>query len=91
MSSHLQKRSSRANGRKSHDPVTTVGRLHSAQARITHGLTAKALVIPGEDPEKAAQLAQSVYDELQPRGALENELCQGSPPPAISAAAVIAR
>jgi hypothetical protein len=39
-------------------------------------LTAKALVIPGEDPEKAALLAQSIFDEVQPIGALENELCE---------------
>src|SRR5262249_49069676 len=76
MSSHLQKRSSRTNGRKSHGPVTTVGRHNSDQVRISHGLTAKTLVIPGHDPEKAAQLAQSTFDEVQPIGALENELCE---------------
>src|SRR5262245_34582237 len=76
MSSHLQKRSSRSNGRKSHGPVTTVGRHNSDQARISHGLTAKALVIPGEDPEKAALLAQSIFGEVQPIGTLENELCE---------------
>src|SRR5262245_16933888 len=75
MSSHMQKRASRANGRQSRGPATPEGRQQSAQARITHGLTAKARVLPGEDPEQAAQLAQSIFDDVQPIGALENELC----------------
>jgi hypothetical protein len=75
MSSHAQRRASRANGRKGHGPVTTVGRLHSDQARIAHGLTAKKhAIIPGEDPEEAAAFVQRLFDELNPIGELQNEI-----------------
>jgi hypothetical protein len=74
MSSHVQKRASRANGHKSHGPATPLGRQNSDQARITHGLTAKARVLPGEDPEHAAQFAQALYDDLRPQGVHQNQL-----------------
>jgi hypothetical protein len=55
--------------------VTTVGRLHSDQARIAHGLTAKAhTVIPGENPDEAADFVQRLFDELNPIGELQNEI-----------------
>jgi hypothetical protein len=75
MSSHAQRRASRANGRASHGPVTPFGRLRSDQARITHGLTAKAhAVIPGEDPDELADFVQRLFDELNPIGELQNEI-----------------
>jgi hypothetical protein len=54
--------------------VTTVGRLNSAQARLTHGLTAKARCLPGEDLESAARFAEALYDDLRPQGAHQNQL-----------------
>jgi hypothetical protein len=74
MSSHVKRRASINNGRKSRGPVTSVGRLHSDQARLAHGLTAKARCLPGEDLDQAAQFAQSLYDALQPQDAQQNHL-----------------
>jgi hypothetical protein len=55
--------------------VTTVGRLRSDQARIAHGLTAKAhAIIPDEDPVEAADFIQRLFDELNPIGELQNEI-----------------
>jgi hypothetical protein len=55
--------------------VTPFGRLQSDQARITHGLTAKAhAIIPGEDPQEAAEFVQRLFDELNPIGELQNEI-----------------
>jgi hypothetical protein len=74
MSSHIKRRSSKTNGRKSRGPVTPSGRLHSAQARLAHGLTARSRVLPGEDPEQAAQFAQTLVDSFQPQDAQQSHL-----------------
>jgi hypothetical protein len=53
--------------------VTNVGRLHSDQARLTHGLTATR-VLPGEDPEEAIQEALRWHDDVKPQGARQHHL-----------------
>src|SRR5262245_4678288 len=74
MSSHLSKRSAKNNGRKSRGPVTDVGKQNSAQARLTHGLTARSRVLPGENAEHAVLFAQTLYDALRPQDAQQNHL-----------------
>ena len=68
MSTPRQRQASRANGRLSRGPSTPEGKLRSAQARIKTGLTAKALVLPGEDANAAVAFAQAWFDEVQPQG-----------------------
>jgi hypothetical protein len=76
MSSLRQQRASRANGRMSRGPVTPEGKRAAAQARLTLGLTAKTLTLPGEDPELAEQLAQALFDEFQPKGPQQIDLVE---------------
>jgi hypothetical protein len=68
MSSHLKIRSSKNNGRKSHGPSTPQGRQRSDQARLSHGLTAKARCLPSENRDEAAQEALKWHDDVNPQG-----------------------
>src|SRR5690348_12029644 len=74
MSSLRQQRASRANGRLSRGPVTPEGKRAAGHARLTLGLTAKTLTLPGEDPELAEQQAQALFDEFMPQGIQQTDL-----------------
>jgi hypothetical protein len=75
MRTRLQQYTSRLNGGKSRGPTSPQGRQRADQARLKHGLTAQAhAIIPGEDPEEAADFVQRLFDELNPIGELQNEI-----------------
>ena len=75
MRTRLQQYTSKVNGARSGGPSSTHGRAKADQAKLEHGLTAKAhAVIPGEDPEEAAEFVQRLFDELNPIGELQNEI-----------------
>jgi hypothetical protein len=67
---------SRANGAKSRGPVTAEGKRRSAQNSLKHGLTARRLMIPGEDAAEFDELLEGYYDLFQPIGAVEAELVE---------------
>jgi hypothetical protein len=75
MRTRLQQVTSRRNGAQSQGPKTPQGRQRADQAKLTHGLTAKAhAIIPGEDADEAADFVQCLFDELNPIGELQNEI-----------------
>jgi hypothetical protein len=55
-------------------PRTEEGKEASRRNRLTHGLTAKTLILPGEDPEQIQAQADRLHDDLQPEGADEEAL-----------------
>ena len=69
---------SQANGRRSRGPVTVEGREQIRAAHTVHGFYSKAeaaaLACLGEDAGELERLWQSMYVDLQPEGALEEEL-----------------
>jgi hypothetical protein len=67
---------SRANGAKSHGPVTPEGKRKSARNSFRHGLLAKAVVFEGESREQFAALLKAFCDELQPQTPIEDLLVQ---------------
>ena len=66
MSSLRRIESSRANGRRSHGPVTPDGKLRSSQNALKHGLLADVIVLPGESPEGFDQLCEAHVTRFQP-------------------------
>jgi hypothetical protein len=75
MRTRLQQYTSRVNGGRSRGPTSPQGRLNADQAKLTHGLTAKAhAIIPGEDPHDLADFVQRLCEELNPVGELQNEI-----------------
>jgi hypothetical protein len=75
MRTRLQQHTSRVNGSRSGGPSSPHGRARADQAKLKHGLTAKAhAIFPGEDPDEAADFVQRLFDELNPVGELQNEI-----------------
>jgi hypothetical protein len=67
MSSQKRIDSSRANGAKSHGPVTPEGRARSRAARLTHGLTSDLIVLEYESQKKFDGMREEYFAEYQPQ------------------------
>jgi len=62
---------SRENGKKSQGPVSEEGKTRSKYNAVTHGLTAKTLVLSGEDPQKLQRRFDAWTADLQPQNSVE--------------------
>src|SRR5713226_1910516 len=71
MSSLRKIDSARANGAKSHGPITEEGRKKSSMNAITHGLNARTPVLPNENYDEHDALLHSYVQDLQPVGTAE--------------------
>src|ERR1017187_3563167 len=67
MSSQQRIDSSRANGAKSHGPVTPGGRARSRVARLTHGLTSDRLLIGDESQKEFNAFREEYLADYQPQ------------------------
>src|SRR5580658_6344985 len=76
MSTDLQQQASRANGRKSHGPVTPAGRLASSRNAMTHGMLSATIVLKGESQDRFCALLAALIEEFQPRTPFEESLIQ---------------
>src|SRR5258708_1263308 len=76
MPSQLQSETARTNGAKSNGPVTPEGRANSSRNSLRHGLTAKAVVLPGESQEEFQALLDAHVDQFQPATGVESALVQ---------------
>lgn len=74
MTSKKQIEANRRNGLKSEGPETARGKSISRFNALRHGLTAKEILLPGEDAESFLDLQHRLEIELDPVGALEREL-----------------
>ena len=71
-----QTKANQVNSKLSTGPTTEAGKARSAQNALQHGLTARAIVLPTEDPAAFQLHTQAFLDEYQPQGATENALVQ---------------
>jgi hypothetical protein len=74
MSSDLKTQSARANGAKSHGPVTPEGRAISSRNSLSHGLSAQSVVLPAESSEDFQTLLDAHIHQFQPANHVETEL-----------------
>ncbi|MEY4211467.1 MAG: hypothetical protein RLZ92_1848 [Pseudomonadota bacterium] len=74
--STAQYSANRRNAQKSTGPLTVVGKQTVSRNPIKHGIFAKDLVLPHEDPEAYYELLRQLETELQPRGILEQVLVE---------------
>jgi hypothetical protein len=72
----LRSETARANGAKSHGPVTPEGRAASSRNSLRHGFTAKSVVLPRESSEDFQELLDSYIDQFRPHGGVEMDLIQ---------------
>jgi hypothetical protein len=74
MSSQKQIDANRRNAAKSTGPRTAKGKARVSQNALTHGLTAEALVLPGEEAENFEDLYQGIRETYQPTDNVEEAL-----------------
>src|SRR4029077_20633445 len=72
----LRSETARANGAKSHGPVTPEGRAVSSRNSLRHGFTAGSVVLPTESQEDFQALLDSYADQFDPQGGVEMDLVQ---------------
>lgn len=66
MATQRQIAANRRNAQRSTGPKTPAGKARSSKNVLTHGFTARQLVLSIEDAAAFEQLKQSLFDELQP-------------------------
>jgi len=74
MSTQRKIDSARANGAKSHGPITEEGRKTSSMNALKHGLTARTVILSNENGDEYTVLLDSYVDHLQPIGPVEMDL-----------------
>lgn len=73
MSNSIRTGINRANARHSTGPRTEEGKRRSSMNAVSHGLTAKAVLLTNEDPAAFEQHAREFFDEYQPEGTTEKQ------------------
>jgi hypothetical protein len=76
MTSNKQLHANRANATKSTGPRSQAGKARSRLNSWKHGLTAKMLIIVGENADDFDQLRADLMDEYDPQSVLETELVE---------------
>jgi hypothetical protein len=76
MASEQQIAANRANAKRSTGPKTNAGKVQSCKNAWKHGLTAKTLVINGENPKNFELLRADYEAQFKPRNALQFELVE---------------
>ncbi len=66
----------RANSQHSTGPRTSAGKQRSSLNALRHGLTGHVIVLPSEDHAAYDHHTRRLFDDLQPKGALEEQLVQ---------------
>ena len=74
MLSQAQQTANTSNAQLSTGPRTPEGKARSSQNALQHGLNARDLVIRADESEEFQLLQASLQDDLQPQGALEQDL-----------------
>ena len=76
MTSQRQIEANRLNAQGSTGPRTPDGKERVASNALKHGLTGKRVVLPNENPEEFDTFRSALWEELGPRGALEEVLAE---------------
>jgi len=71
-----QRAAARANGAKSHGPVSDEGKAKAAMNALRHGLSASSLVLNNEDRERFNHLRDSYIAEYEPATQTEMDLVE---------------
>lgn len=74
MASQAQIKANRANARKSTGPRTPAGKGRSSQNALKHGLTARSVVLPDEDPQQWQAHFSALLDDVNPKSGLEAQM-----------------
>jgi hypothetical protein len=76
MTSAYKIQSNRRNAQRSTGPKTTAGKERARSNALQHGLSAKSLILPDEDPEAFARHRDGCIASLRPRDEVEHSLAE---------------
>ena len=76
MASEAQIQANRRNAQLSTGPRSVPGRARVTTNALKHGLTAKSVVLPNEDPDEFEAFRSALCDDLCPQGGIEEFLVQ---------------
>ena len=76
MTSSKQQAANQKNGLRSEGPKTAEGKAVSRMNSLSHGLTAESITVPGESDEEATEYIERLIADLDPLGALQEELAR---------------
>lgn len=76
MTSAKQIDANRANAKRSTGPKSADGKARSTRNSMAHGLTARDIVIAGEDPEEFQRLRMGLYEDFKPASTIALELVE---------------
>jgi hypothetical protein len=76
MSTAAQVTANLANAQSSTGPRTEIGKAASSQNALKHGLTAKTVLLPGEDEAAYRKLCDGMFESFAPADTPEKELIQ---------------
>ncbi len=76
MTTQKQIEANRRNSRRSTGPKTRTGKAESKMNAMKHGLLAEQVAVRGEDPVEFTRVLESLIDEVQPQGPLEEQLVE---------------
>jgi hypothetical protein len=74
--SEAQIHANRENAKRSTGPRTEAGKARSRLNALQYGLTAKTIVLPGEDAAELQELYEQIRADLKPQGAFEEQLVE---------------
>ena len=72
--SEKQKAANKRNAKKSTGPRTAEGKGNSKYNAVTHGMTARSVLLPDDDPGRLDVLRREMIGDLRPRNSLEATL-----------------
>ena len=76
MSTPAQAAANLANAQQSTGPITEAGKAASSQNALKHGLTAKTVLLPGEDEAAYLKMCEGMFQSFAPAETPEKELVQ---------------
>lgn len=76
MTSQKQIAANQANAQASTGPISEQGKQVSRMNALRHGLTAKQVVIEGEDPDELDRLLEALFNQFTPQTALEAQFVE---------------
>ena len=76
MSTSAQAAANLANAQHSTGPITDAGKAASSQNALKHGLTAKTVLLSGEDEAAYLKMCEGMFQSFAPAAAPEKELVQ---------------
>ena len=74
MTSIAKIEANRRNAQHSTGPRTLQGKATASENALTHGLTARMVILPDEDPQAYGEYRNAIHTDLNPVGPFESEL-----------------